>query len=108
MFFTEKNRQIESYINKRDKSIKVFGFVNNIVKEYTKDPESPLEYVEAGVLVLKKEVLELIEPDKKISLEEEIFPQLLKQKQLMAFVTDQRFYDIGTLERLEKIKEVLR
>lgn len=34
MFFTEKNRQIESYINKRDKSIKVFGFVNNIVKEY--------------------------------------------------------------------------
>ncbi|MBI2542861.1 MAG: glycosyltransferase family 4 protein [Candidatus Aenigmarchaeota archaeon] len=34
MFFTEKTEKIENFISRKDKSVKVFGFVEDIVKEY--------------------------------------------------------------------------
>lgn len=34
MFFTEKNQKLENFIHKGDGSIKIFGFVKNIVDEY--------------------------------------------------------------------------
>jgi len=44
MFLTEKNPKIENYINKKDESIKVFGFVNNIVNEYNNSDIIVLPY----------------------------------------------------------------
>lgn len=76
-----------------------------IVREYHKrTPDKKMNYVEAGVLILKKEVLEIISQGEKISLEEEIFPILIKQKRLKGYPTAQRFYDIGTLKGLSELE----
>lgn len=67
-----------------------------------------LRHVEAGVLALARRVLRRIPAGRVVSLEQEIFPLLIAGHQLAAFVTRQRFYDIGTPERLKTIEPVLR
>ena len=106
----QKKSLIVVYTNEEDTSVRnnVSLDDDNAVISYEKNSPRQLDYVEAGVLMLQKEVLEMIPDNAKVSLEEEIFPKLIKKQQLIAFITDQRFYDIGTPERLEKIKEVLK
>jgi NDP-sugar pyrophosphorylase family protein len=78
------------------------------INSYNKrNPDSRANYVEAGVSVLKKEILQFIPEAKPVSLEEEIFPVLIKKQQLMGYPTGQRYYDIGTPERLRDIEGVL-
>ncbi|HAM38250.1 MAG TPA: hypothetical protein DCP53_02455, partial [Elusimicrobia bacterium] len=82
---------------------------NSIVIKYKKNSQDiDLKYVDAGVSIFKKEVLKLIPENKKISLEEEIFPKLIKEHQLIAYITTQRFYDIGTPERIDMIRGILK
>ncbi len=63
-----------------------------------------LRYVEAGVLLLRREVLDLVPADTPLSLEKGIYPDLIRQRALGAFVTSQRFYDIGTHEQLKEFE----
>ena len=82
---------------------------NHVITKYDKDnAEDPdLKFVEAGVLALRKCVVDEI-PDGKVSLEQEIFPKLIVQSKLLGFPTQQRFYDIGTPERLKRIAHLLK
>lgn len=91
------------------------GVVNNVAldregvvvrydKDASRDPEE-LQYVEAGVLGLRREVVSSIGSGK-VSLEQEVFPQLIEKRRLVSYVTQQRFYDIGTPERLRQIEHV--
>lgn len=75
-------------------------------KSGTKDPE--LRYIEAGVLALRRSVLDLMPATGVVSLEQEIFPQLIAQRGLVGLPTTQRFYDIGTPDRLRAIEALLR
>ena len=59
------------------------------------------------MLALRHLVLDLIPPAGPVSLEEQIFPVLIEQRQLRAFPTAQRFYDMGTPERLRAIEAYL-
>lgn len=101
---------VVAYDNSReDTSVK-----NNIdvddqcfVIRYQKDAPDKLSYVEAGVLALRRGVVDLVAPDRPVSLEQEIFPKLIASRSLVAFITTQRFYDIGTPERLEMIERLL-
>lgn len=77
------------------------------VTRYEKDAPDELLYVEAGVLALRRSVVDLVPTSGAVSLEKEIFPQLIAARQLIAHVTRQRFYDIGTPERLELIERML-
>jgi NDP-sugar pyrophosphorylase family protein len=63
--------------------------------------------VEAGVLAFRHEVVSMIAPQGAISLEKEIFPRLIAARRLIAQITTQRFYDIGTPDRLTAIEEFL-
>lgn len=82
---------------------------NNIVTKYIKNTkDQSLKFVEAGVMAFRKEILNLIEPNKFVSLEEDIFPILIQQGQLSAYVTNKKFYDIGTPSRLKRIEGVLK
>ena len=76
------------------------GYITKYIKDCPDDPD--LRFVEAGVLGLTKSVAQKI-PNGKVSLEEEMFPKLIKGGQMLGFVTRQRFYDIGTPERLQRI-----
>jgi NDP-sugar pyrophosphorylase family protein len=83
---------------------------NGAVVRYDKRAQpgaAGLEYIEAGVLALRRAVLDLLPPAGAVSLEEEIFPMLIERRQLLAYPTGQRFYDMGTPERLRAIEEYL-
>lgn len=77
------------------------------VTRYDKDSPEILPYVEAGVLAFRRDVVARIAPEGAVSLEKEIFPQLIAARQLVGHITRQRFYDIGTPERLRLIEELL-
>ncbi len=67
-----------------------------------------LTHVEAGVLVLTRRLVRRIPAGRVVSLEQEFFPQLIAARQLAAFATTRRFYDIGTPSRLKEIEAVLQ
>jgi NDP-sugar pyrophosphorylase family protein len=66
-----------------------------------------LQCVEAGVLALRRTVLDLMPQTGTVSLEEHVFPILIERRRLLGFSTRQRFYDMGTPERLKAIEEYL-
>ena len=80
------------------------GFVSRYAKG-TRDPE--LKFVDAGVLAFRRSVLERIPEDGVVSLEKEVYPELIKRRQLIGLETRQRFFDIGTPERLRAIEKFL-
>lgn len=61
-----------------------------------------LAYVEAGALCLRREVVERLPASQPVSLEEDVYPRLIRDGQLHSLVTRQRFFDIGTPERLSE------
>ncbi|HLJ45213.1 MAG TPA: nucleotidyltransferase family protein [Bryobacteraceae bacterium] len=77
------------------------------VTRYEKDSPDRLSYVEAGVLAFRRSVVELIPTAGAVSLEKEVFPKLIATHELAGFVTTERFYDIGTPDRLAVIEELL-
>ena len=82
---------------------------NGIVLRYEKDSaRKDLNYVESGVLILRKEVVGMIPSDQQSSLEGKIFPQLILQGELIAYITKERFYDIGTPEGLLPATQYLK
>jgi mannose-1-phosphate guanylyltransferase len=77
------------------------------VARYHKDEGADLVYVEAGVLGFRRSVVDRIEPGTAVSLEKEVFPRLISGRTLIGFPTRERFYDIGTPERLRALEERL-
>lgn len=99
------------YDNKEDTSVKNNVELNGnlIVIRYEKGKSDPdLMHVEAGVLVLSREALDFIEKVHSVSLEAGLYPILIKQRELAAYITKQRFYDIGTPAQLETFEEYLQ
>jgi mannose-1-phosphate guanylyltransferase len=81
------------------------GLVSRYDKAGVGDPQ--LRYVEAGVLAFRRALLNLIPPHDPVSLEQQVFPLLIERRQLLGMPTSQRFYDIGTPERLKAIEAFL-
>lgn len=66
------------------------------VTAYRKREPEGLDHIDAGVIVLRKEVLLKLPVARKCSLEEEIYPQLIARGELRAWVTREPFYDMGS------------
>jgi NDP-sugar pyrophosphorylase family protein len=66
------------------------------------------EYVDAGVVALRKPVLDLIPPGEKCSLEQQIFPILIERAEMKAWPTAVSFFDMGTLAGLAALEAHLR
>jgi NDP-sugar pyrophosphorylase family protein len=83
---------------------------SGLVTRYDKTAvaDAALEYVEAGVSCFRRDVLDLLPGGIPVSFEQCVFPRLIDRRQLAALPTTQRFYDIGTPERLRDIEEYLR
>ena len=69
---------------------------NGKVIAYRKREPEGLHHIDAGVVVLKKEVLANLPAEQKCSLEEEIYPQLIARREMRAWVTTEPFYDMGS------------
>ena len=81
---------------------------SNFVIKYDKKSSREMTHVDAGAMVFKREILNYIPEGRVCSLEEEIFHELIEKRELIAFVTNQSFYDMGNFNGLEAIKGVLR
>jgi NDP-sugar pyrophosphorylase family protein len=81
------------------------GLVARYDKSAALDPA--LAYVEAGVSCFRRDVLDMLPGCAPVSFEESVFPRLIDRRQLAALPTRQRFYDIGTPERLRDIEDYL-
>ncbi len=98
------------YDNKEDTSVPNNVSLDNrsMVTQYDKETRNCfLKYVDAGVMALKKEILDSMPPEKEVSLEQEIFPNYIARQECAGFVTRERFYDIGTPERLKQFETYL-
>ena len=81
-----------------------FGVVEldaeNRIRRFVEKPnprEAPSRLVNAGIYLIEPEVLQMIPPDQKVSLEREIFPPLAKQGRLGGFTFSAHWFDIGNL-----------
>ena len=81
------------------------GLVTRYDKTAASDPA--LEYIEAGVSCFRREVVDLVPDGGPASFEQSVFPRLIERRQLAGLPTSQRFYDIGTPERLRTLEEYL-
>jgi mannose-1-phosphate guanylyltransferase len=71
------------------------------VREFIEKPSSdrvPTNLISAGAYVLEREVLELVPPDKNVSIEREVWPQLVGRG-LYGFPSESYWLDIGTPAR---------
>ncbi len=76
-----------------------------MIKKYDKKHKTKdMVYIDYGVSILKKEVLDMIQQDQVFSLEE-LFPELINKNEMLAFETQARFYEIGSYSGLEEFKK---
>lgn len=67
---------------------------------YDKSRTAPdLRGVDIGFGILRRQVLDLL-PEGNVSFEEVVYPELVKRRQLRAFVTDHRYYSVSSHDRL--------
>jgi mannose-1-phosphate guanylyltransferase len=74
---------------------------DNAVREFVEKPSSDqidTNLISAGAYVLERSILDLVPPDKNVSIEREIWPQLVGAG-LYGFPADAYWLDIGTPER---------
>jgi len=78
-----------------------------VVTAYSKRSGEKMQYVNAGLVVLKKSVIEAFPGDVRLSLEEKVFPELISRRKMAALIIHERYYDIGTRERLKAFEKYL-
>lgn len=79
-----------------------------LVEKYDKSRKlDNLQGVDIGYVFVNKKSLNLLS-DENINFEAEIYPKLVEQKKLGVFLTDHRYYSIGSYERIELTKEFFR
>ncbi len=78
-----------------------------LVKVYDKTLRGEnLEYIDAGLSILKKEVLNLIPEDEPYDLQE-LYRTLISEEEMSAYEAKQRFYQIGSFEGFEEFKNLV-
>ncbi len=74
--------------------------------EKEEDASGGPAWVSAGAYVLEREVLAYVPGGRPCSLEREVFPAMLRARKRLAAVTfAERFYDIGTPEGLQRLRD---
>lgn len=81
---------------------------NELVIRYDKTGENnELQYIDYGLLVLKKELL-TITPDDKFTDLENLIKSLVEKKELSSFIVTERFYEIGSLTGKKDFAEFIK
>jgi len=120
-FLNINYQDLISYFYKQDKLGIMAAFTNqpktmlnnievnnkNEIINYDKKKEEKANCVDAGVLVFRKDILNLFPAKEKFSLEEEVYPALIQKREFITYPTSQKFYDIGTFERLKFFYQTL-
>jgi len=67
-----------------------------------------LSYIDAGVRLVRKEIASLFPLEEVFSLEDDLYPQLIKTGKIIAWPVEERYFDIGTPERIKAFERYLR
>lgn len=81
---------------------------DGLVTAFSKGNAPESKYGWAGVLLLRKKYVEKWKGGKVLTLEDDIFPKLIKDRDLASCVIKTRYYDIGTIEKLRVFEDYLR
>jgi len=65
-------------------------------------------FISVGIYLLKKEAFKFMPEEEAFSLEYDFFPALVKTKRCFGYITKARAVDIGTPERYQGAKDILR
>ena len=91
-----------------------FGVVQlnseNRIRRFVEKPkqrEAPSHLVNAGIYLIEPDVLQMIPPNQRVSLEREIFPPLAKDGKLGGFTFSGYWFDIGNLIDFRKANFVM-
>jgi len=78
-----------------------------LVKKFSKQEKTNrMVYIEYGVNIFKKEVLNMVPAGEYYSLDD-LFPRLIERQELLAFEADERFYEIGSLRGLQEFGQFI-
>ncbi len=77
------------------------------VTSYRKRNPEGMTHTDAGAIVLSRKVLADLPDHKVCSLEEEVFPHLIRKGEMRAWVTSEPFFDMGSPEGLRALEERL-
>lgn len=69
--------------------------------------EQGLNGVEIGFFVITKKVLSLM-PEGNFSFEKEVLPRLIESRRLAGYLTDHKYYSIGSMDRLSLMERFLQ
>jgi NDP-sugar pyrophosphorylase family protein len=79
----------------------------NFVKKYSKTEQTAdMVYIDYGVSILQRKVLDIL-PENEYSSLENLFSTLIARKELLAFPVKQRFYEIGSKEGLKEFQDYI-
>jgi len=78
------------------------------VTKYSKNGVTEdMVYIDYGVNLFRKEVLEMI-PENQFYALEDIFPRLIEKNELLAFEANDRFYEIGSVRGLQDFESYIK
>ncbi|MBL6934588.1 MAG: HAD-IIIA family hydrolase [Alphaproteobacteria bacterium] len=99
--------QVVAYANRDGYSRDNLIIEDGLVTAYDKSRTRPgLSGVDLGFLLMRKSLLDLL-PGGNISLEAELYPRLVAERQLAAFVSDHRYYSVSSHQRLPLTRDFL-
>jgi len=80
---------------------------DGFVKAYDKEKQTPeMVYINYGISVLRREALQFVPPGQIYS-QEEMYGRLIQERQLLAYETDQRFYEVGSPDGLAEFTRLV-
>lgn len=98
---SEKDRYGTIIFSKNEGIIEKFLEKNQYEIELENKKELSKSYINGGIYLISKKLIEKIETGKKISLEEDLIPKWLKEKKVIGgVISNASFIDIGTPESL--------
>ena len=100
--------QICAYSNKDDYTRNNLRCIDGKVVAYDKKRQAlDLNAVDIGYAFIKKESFELLQ-SANVNYEAEVYPEVVKQGQMGCYLTDHRYYSIGSWERMKLTEEFFR
>lgn len=82
------------------------GVIKSFDEKIEEDKNKVQGFINGGVYIIKKDLIESIEEGKVLSLEKDLIPMWLKEgKVISGIVSEAKFIDIGTPESLEEFKK---
>jgi len=104
---SNKKALMTIYKNKNEFDKSNVSISGDLVTKYDKSDNKGLEYIDYGLLVLKKQVLEIIPSDKFVNLDL-LIQMLIVSKELRSFIVNTRFYEIGSNEGISDFTNYIK